>query len=279
MKNKGFTLIELLVVVFLIGFLSSIVLVYFKGTGGKARISKSLEFSHNIQNAIDAEAVGIWNFDEGAGNVAVDGSGFGNTAVIYGASFTDETPHKAVGSGGGRYSLNFDGSSYVDAGNGAILNIKPAITIEAWVKNEAGETKGDLVTKIEGGGYFLTYLGTNGAEFGIYGTTNASRIAHFNIQDQNWHQIVGTYKGTEAELRIFIDAKEYIGTLTGTIPAAIGTNSQSLWIGRDDTGNGYFNGLIDDVRIYDKTMSAGEIQKHYTEGLKKYELAKINVQF
>src|SRR3989344_4913080 len=138
MKNeKSFTLIELLVVIAIIGLLSSIVLVSMGGLQGKAKIVKTLQFSQSVSHALGAYAVGVWGFDEGegSGTTALDGSGYGNNGTIVGAVYTDETPHKAIGRGSGKYALSFDGvDDSVSVPNSSSLNPTSQITIEAWVK-------------------------------------------------------------------------------------------------------------------------------------------------
>ena len=88
MNNKSFTLIELLVVIAVIGLLTSIVMVSMKGTRGKAKITKGLQFSQSINHALGAHAVGIWDFnDHDTPGVANDRSGYANHGTITGATY------------------------------------------------------------------------------------------------------------------------------------------------------------------------------------------------
>ena len=129
--RKSFTLIELLVVIAIIGLLTSIVLVSTQGLQGKARITKTLEFSKSVQHVLGAYAVGIWSFDDQA-NPTKDGSGYDNNGTITGAIFSPNTPYEAIGRGTGKYALSFDGNDYVDAGNKR-AGTWSAFTISAWV--------------------------------------------------------------------------------------------------------------------------------------------------
>ena len=81
-QEKSFTLIELLVVIAIIGVLTSIVLVSTQGLQGKARITKTLEFSQSLNNALGAYAVGWWTFDGGAGPRVQDTPGYGNNGTL-----------------------------------------------------------------------------------------------------------------------------------------------------------------------------------------------------
>jgi hypothetical protein len=131
-----------------------------------------------------------------------------------------------------------------------------ALTLEAWVK---GTSNGDLITKFSGTGYFLTYLGGSGVEFGIYnGSSNAYKLAGPNIADSLWYHVAGVYNGTT--LKTYIDGVEYPGTLYGTVPSSIPNNSQPFSLAQNTTGNGYFGGALDEVRVYSTALSQSQIQ-------------------
>ena len=154
MKNKkAFTLIELLVVIVIIGLISSIILVSLKEAGEKARIAGVLEFSHSIQHTLGAYAVGVWSFEE-IGDTALDGSGYGNHGVIYGAGHTDGI----IGS-----ALSFNGTSdYVDCGTDESLDLQPTLTIEAWVKPDSlSETHQNAIVDCDTSYWFLYQLQRN----------------------------------------------------------------------------------------------------------------------
>ncbi len=86
--------------------------------------------------------------------------------------------------------------------------------------------------------------------FATYGF-NGSRPTNDNV----WHSIVATYDGTVA--RLYVD-----GTPDGTDTRMLITMGQSLFVGRAVPGNPtdeYFVGTLDDVRIYDRALPAGEV--------------------
>ena len=109
MKYRAFTLLELLVVITIIGILASIVIVSMSGSTDSATIAKGKIYAQQIHALLGANALGVWNFDEGTGTVVKDLSGYNNHGVITGADWTEDTP---IGQG---YALSFNGSSdYVD---------------------------------------------------------------------------------------------------------------------------------------------------------------------
>jgi len=89
-----------------------------------------------------------------------------------------------------------------------------------------------------------------------------------NLIIDQWQHIVGTYKeniGAEPDIKLFINGEEIDSyNCDGYSPAA---NNKPLYIGGNPDNDGYapyeFKGIIDEVRIYNRALSATEIQEHY----------------
>ena len=84
------------------------------------------------------------------------------------------------------------------------------------------------------------------------------------LTDTDWHHLAGTFDGTTG--RLYLD-----GVATGTpdTSGSLVTNNLNLYIGRNtdpDVATTYFNGLIDDVRIYNRALSAQEVKQLYLIG-------------
>jgi len=200
-----------------------------------------------------ADLVGYWNFDEGSGDVAVDSSGNGNDGTING------TPNWVAGQIGS--ALDFDGSSnFVEIPHSESLSMTEQITIAAWT-NMRANSSGEMLIVSKGGWqpdmpYELSE--DNGAVifWQFYDTEGRDNCSPESPPADEWHHIAATYDGTV--FKCYIDGElgeewEY----TGTIPQ----NELSVTIGRRSTGGNFFDGMIDEVMIFDHALSDDEIPK------------------
>ena len=109
--------------------------------------------------------------------------------------------------------------------------------------------------------------GANTVAFSATGVSpNQDLYGSRNVNDGQWHHVAGVYDG--ANMFLYVD-----GTLDVSQPAtgSIAQNSAPLRIGANasdgEDGTGYyFNGLIDEVSIYNRALTASEIQAIYTAG-------------
>ncbi len=208
--------------------------------------------------------VGYWKFDENTGTTASDSSGYGNNGTIFGGATW--VPGK-IGS-----ALNFNGvNGYVDAGNNTSLQITGAISLEGWVKiNNLSVTSG-LFGRGHGlgsngnFGYFLTYYApTNALYFDTYNTTTRNALVKSNaINDTNWHHIAATWDGTTSTngKKLYIDGV-LVAQKTSSI-ASIGIPSYNFRVGIDSINNYPANAVIDEVKIYNRALSASEVLADY----------------
>ena len=198
------------------------------------------------------EIVGDWHFDENSGNIAYD-SAFepANNGTINGASWTD-----------GKYNpaLSFDGSDYVSTP----LNINgyAAVTLEAWV-NMGNINFGTYSYKMivsDGLSQNFIAVNKNNSQLLFQIQANARITIYSDILSQNvWYHIVGTYDGIK--MRIYVNGVE-VGSadLSGNIVAS------SMTIGYGDWDR-FWKGIIDEVRIYNRALSASEILERYNAGI------------
>lgn len=209
-------------------------------------------FLTNTAQAVDPNLVGWWKLNEIADVNATDSSGNGNDGTLAG------NPQWVTGILDG--ALEFDGNGdYINCGNGPTLQIQDQITLACWIRvpqftrNWATIiSKGDSSYRLSRGeSNYAVHMGFNGATSMPYSWFDGKKA----VNDDQWHHIVGLYDGTEA--RIYVDGKlDASQAATGQMyatdyPVYIGENSQA-------TGR-YWDGLIDDARIYNKALSEDEI--------------------
>jgi hypothetical protein len=203
--------------------------------------------------------VAAYNFNEGSGTTVADASGNGLTGTLQGATWT------AAGKYGN--ALSFDGSSsYVDLGNPAQLQITGSLTLSAWVKAAANPADdGQIIAKSDSGfGWQLkTSPDTGPHTFGYRlsggGDVLAKRYSTTVRSLNVWYHVAGVYDAAASALDIYVNGVLDDGTLRGTIPPFQSNSAVNVNIGRR-SGGFYFNGIIDNVRIYNRALSAPEIQ-------------------
>ncbi|MDI6738540.1 MAG: LamG domain-containing protein, partial [Nanoarchaeota archaeon] len=193
---------------------------------------------------------------------AKDYSSYGNNGTVYGARLT------SAGKSGSAYY--FDGiNDYIDLGNPSALNTNfTAFALEAWVMINTTPT-GEPVIVGKGAGikYALTYYSDGKIYFYIYtGSNYISSGTGFSLNE--WHHIVGTFNGTGKAL--YIDGTQVAINATDSY-GATGTYSGPALIG-GGYGGYYLNGSIDEVHIYNRSLSAEEVRAHYNAGTPQYNL-------
>jgi len=202
--------------------------------------------------------VGYWKFDEGKGTTAYDASMHSNNGTINGADWTMN------GKIGG--ALDFV-SDYVDCGNDESLDITDAITISAWVKGS-----GTIVNK---GGEPETYsvcIRSNKPVFyrELQNGANKYLTGAISLDTNVWHHIVAVDDDTN--MKIYVDGVKDANELSSSAWSA-GVDSSHLLIGHVGApgsearlGDGYFDGLIDEVKIYPFALTPAEIKQEYNRG-------------
>lgn len=224
---------------------------------------------HYTTGTADPNLVGWWKFDEGSGTIAYDSSGHNNNGTINGGA----------GWGTGRISgaLNFDGSDdYVnvpDIDNS--LDAPSQITIAAWMKPNVMNQTQMIVTK-QPSGTEMTFISGNYVFQMDPDPGNSLEFSHqidphFNqVYYNSTHSIItaGVWQHVAVTLKAGDSVKFYrngvsVGTSAQTQPFGI-VNDQPLRIGKRQNAV-LFNGSIDDVRVYNRALSASEIQQIYLQ--------------
>ena len=200
----------------------------------------------------NAGLVAAWGFEEDTGNTAADQTGRGHTGTIAGPL------HSTLGKFG--RALTFDGvNDWVTVADANDLDMTTNMTVEAWVNptttNSVWRT---VLAKEQGSGlaYSMASNSTSGRPYGLVNTGN-EQLAQgpAALPANTWSHMAATYDGSA--LRLYVN-----GSLVTTLPAigSIVTSTSPLHFG-GNTGLGeWFQGSLDEVRIYNRPLSAAEIQ-------------------
>lgn len=264
-RSKGFTLIELLMVISIIGLLSSVVLSSLNSARERARLAAGKQFEANIQHSAGDQLVGEWLFN----NSLADTSGNRDTAIFQGsAAFVTDSERTAAG------FVGANGTDFVNVGNFSVLNFGPRqdFTLGAWVKPTSFITGGGtIMDKGANSGNLAGYrLSLEPGQFKLTigdGTTRTqwNTFAPYATPLQKWSYIAvvinraGTADAYANGVRIgSVNVSAYLNSdLSNASPFRIGHQANVSW----------WDGSIDNVRVYAKSLTAFEIQKMYAEGL------------
>jgi hypothetical protein len=207
-----------------------------------------------------------WKLDESGGSTAADSSGRRLDAQVQGA------PRWAPGAGriGGALELG-RADSFLDCGGAEEFNFRKAMTVSAWLKvGRADKRAPALVTK-GNNTWALLFSGEKPAlSFSLTGpqTTGTSRSrspalkSKRPLDDAQWHHVAGVYDGQR--IALYVD-----GELEDSVSASgpIAVNTEPVWVGQNSMGRSRpFNGWCDELRLYDRGLSAGEVQALYRGG-------------
>ncbi|HEX2401118.1 MAG TPA: LamG-like jellyroll fold domain-containing protein, partial [Mycobacterium sp.] len=208
--------------------------------------------------AASSGLVAAYSFDAGSGSTLTDLSGTGNTGTIANATWSSQ------GKYGG--ALSFNGTNArVNVANAASLQLSSGMTLEAWVDPATvSSTWRDVIYKSDDNYYLMGTTDHSGAPAGggTFGGANANAFATAALPTNTWSFLAATYDGTN--LRLYLN-----GTQVATVAKTgnILSSANQLTIGGDSIYGQYFNGLIDNVRIYNTALTQTQIQTDMTTPL------------
>ena len=206
-----------------------------------------------------------WGFNEASGGTSADSSGNSNTATLL----------NGVGRIAGKYGngLSLDGTNdYLSAADSTSLNISGnALTLSMWLKPAGGA--GDQVLL---GKHWNTSMTSPYYQYGVelqsgattpvfqIGTTSGVQSVSMGsaVSTAQWSHLAIVFNGTT--VKFYVN-----GALVSTqnLSATITARPNPLRMGADADTSQFYQGLLDDVRIYNRAQTAAEIQADMNTGL------------
>ena len=232
------------------------------------RMSMALENTSALQpqgiGNLNSGLTGYWKFDDGSGSTAADSSGNGNTGTLV------NTPTWTTGQIGGGIGVVNTSSQYINLNNPSTYDLTSTgqMTISAWVKSGSSIINSTLGILKRGATntvnapdqYALTSSNTRWRFMAGNGTTYTEVFGPSGgLVANTWYHLTGVIDA--ANLSLYIDgvsAATPVARPAGSPPVAVST-----FIGAMMAGGNAWDGTIDEVRIYNRALSADEISRLY----------------
>jgi PKD repeat protein len=208
-------------------------------------------------NPLPAGLSAAWNFSETTGTSAADASGHGNTAtLVNGVGWTTGRYGGGVGFNGANGYLNVPNSTWLDVAGSQL-------TLTMWIAPDASASSDSVVLgkfwnvtmawpyyqyglELAGGHQPVFYVGaSNGPQAVFMGSSLPG----------SWSHLAVVFNGSQVQFYVN-------GVLVSTQPlsATIQARGNGLKIGADATPSQFYRGSLDEVRIYNRGLTAIEIQ-------------------
>jgi hypothetical protein len=228
-----------------------------------------------LASPVSAELVAYWKLDDGSGTTAFDSSGNGNDGALEG------NPLWVEGQLGGALEGSGNGD-YIRVPHSDSLDISDAVTVALWVYG--GIPPDQVICKGSGGGAWV-------ASYSFRIDDNASYVRQINfrgrvgtnadainssspIPEDEWTHIAITFDVSAQgnNQKIYINGQLDAESRSEN---PLSTNTDDLLIGADayDTTRWHWQGMLDDIRIYDEALPEGQIQAIMLGGGASYPLA------
>jgi len=224
--------------------------------------------------------VGEWHFDEETGTIVKDSSEYGNDGTIYGATRTKGIIGNA---------LKFEGinNNYVNCGNGASVSGEfSTLTLIAWIKptSDVDEQTNEWVIVANadtwdhvGFVWWLTQYGGSmvfNAGNGAADEMMKTGPLAWDNSGNTWYHVALVWDGNTAH---FYRDGALITSITWALSGNIAAvTDENCVIGAYNSGSGWhFDGIMDEIKIFNNALSATEIMADYKLGLKTVSFTSV----
>lgn len=201
-----------------------------------------------------------WQLDEGGATTTTDSAGSNDGSLTSGAFF-----EPTGGAVGGAVSLSGNGE-HINAGTD-VVPLGGSFTISLWAKRSGIYAESYLIGQGDNGdvnqSLHIGFREGNGFTFAFYANDLEYSNLAVNTDTSDFHHWVMTYDTTTNARNIYLDGATTAVASDIASSDFLGSGSNTFWIGKRWLGES-FNGLIDDVRVYDTALTGNEANALFT---------------
>lgn len=201
--------------------------------------------------------LGYWGFDEGIGT---------NTSDVVNQNVMTFVGDPAWVNNSGFHAIEFDGIDDLLINSSGFVGFNPLneITLEAWIKPAELIQTGTIIT--QQAEYDLRY---NNARAKFYLKLNGSPISlvaeSSAIPAGTWTHIVATYNRSDSN--IYVNGE--LNVQNTSFAGIMDINGANFTVGGSTKYGAYFNGSIDEVLVYNRSLTPSEVRDHFTNGIQR----------
>ncbi len=234
---------------------------YLSGSAGTGGSAASVSFGAKPQKWLSDGLVGYWKMDEFTGASTTDSSGNGHTGTITGAAWT-----------AGKYgsSLDFEGVDYVTISS-PDLGLSNEVTLSIWQYGDVAiQPQADAIFEgVDASNNRIINVHLPWSNSNVYwdagnsGTASYDRInklASDNDFEGQWNHWLFTKNANTGEMKIYLNGQLWH---SGTGNTRTLSTIATLRFGSYGAGTSNYDGMIDEIRVYKRELSAKEVRDLY----------------
>lgn len=247
----------------------------------QAQIIEDMNAGHPAPGSPVGTPLGNWRFDEGYGTTANNVGNAGNSGSTYTGTLTNMSSPATSTSGwtnSGKFgkALLFDGTNdRVDYGDMTVLEGLNQATWSIWVNPTSLATSQGIAVKANNAATGQSWaimtdsstssavrvrIATGDSDQSTYGVTPSGALTN-----GKWTHIMvvfdGTGSGNSDRLKVYINGQPQTLSFTGTIPSTLNATTSIMRVsGWSDAGGSYFNGAMDEYKIYTESLTAEQVK-------------------
>ncbi|OGX35649.1 MAG: hypothetical protein A3B73_05555 [Omnitrophica WOR_2 bacterium RIFCSPHIGHO2_02_FULL_63_39] len=231
---------------------------YLDGALDDVRIYTRALTASDVRELVGNGPLAWWKFDENTGTSAADATGNGYTGTL---AASPATPTWASGRLG--YALSFDGTDdKVSLGNDALGNLGDNATVSAWVKL-TGASDYQIISEYESGVCGDFYFRVSGGVLTVHDGGSSTVTGTATVNNGVWRHVVAVSE--TAGTTLYVDGALNVSSATD-VDWRNSCTAQDVQIGNRKSTNQPFSGTLDEVRVYNRSLTASEVRQLYQGG-------------